>query len=68
MDRDAPDDWRPAKDRVAVLRIAIDDLAVIAEIADRFVVTYAGRIVEEGARTAISEDRQDPGTFTVAHG
>jgi hypothetical protein len=31
-------------------------------------VTYAGRIVEEGARTAISEDRQDPGTFTVAHG
>ena len=38
------------------------DLGVIAEIAQRIVVMYAGKVVEEGASTAIFEDPKHPYT------
>jgi len=38
------------------------DLGVIAEIAQRIVVMYAGKVVEEGATTAIFEDPKHPYT------
>jgi peptide/nickel transport system ATP-binding protein/oligopeptide transport system ATP-binding protein len=38
------------------------DLGVIAEIAERVIVMYAGKIVEEGATEAIFEDTKHPYT------
>jgi oligopeptide/dipeptide ABC transporter ATP-binding protein len=42
--------------------IITHDLGVIAEIARRVVVMYAGRVVEEGQTTAIFEDPRHPYT------
>ncbi|GAB4522356.1 MAG: ABC transporter ATP-binding protein [Roseibium sp.] len=39
------------------------DLGVVAEIADRVAVMYAGRIVEEGTAGMIFDDRQHPYTI-----
>jgi len=42
--------------------IITHDLGVIAEIAERVVVMYAGKVVEEGQTTAIFEDPRHPYT------
>jgi oligopeptide/dipeptide ABC transporter ATP-binding protein len=39
------------------------DLGVVAEIADRVLVMYAGMVVEQGARDAIFHDPQHPYTW-----
>ncbi len=41
------------------------NLAVVAEIADRIAVMYAGRIVEQGSRTDIFDDPQHPYTLAL---
>ena len=41
------------------------NLAVVSEIADRIAVMYAGRIVEQGPRTAIFDDPQHPYTLAL---
>ncbi len=41
------------------------NLAVVAEIADRIAVMYAGQIVEEGSRDAIFGDPQHPYTLAL---
>ncbi len=41
------------------------NLAIVAEIADRIAVIYAGRIVEEGGRDAIFGDPQHPYTLAL---
>ena len=44
------------------IMVITHDLGVIAEIAERVVVMYAGRIVEEGPTVAIFEDPKHPYT------
>ncbi len=47
----------------AALILITHDLGVVAEMADRVAVMYAGRIVEVGAARAIFEDPQHPYTI-----
>jgi peptide/nickel transport system ATP-binding protein len=47
---------------VAVILVT-HDLGVVAEVADRVVVMYGGRVVEEGALVDIFEDPQHPYTW-----
>ena len=46
----------------AAVMLITHDLAVIAEVAQRIVVMYAGKVVEEGQTTAIFEDPKHPYT------
>jgi len=50
------------KDFDAAIMLITHDLGVIAEIAQRIVVMYAGRVVEEGQTTVIFEDPRHPYT------
>ena len=47
----------------AALVLITHDLGVVAEMADRVAVMYAGRIVESGTATQIFEDPQHPYTL-----
>jgi peptide/nickel transport system ATP-binding protein/oligopeptide transport system ATP-binding protein len=51
-----------AEDGLGVLLVT-HDLGVVAEVADRVAVMYAGRIVEEGPVDAIFHDPQHPYTW-----
>lgn len=53
--------------RVVAVRLVTDHLAVIAEIANRMSVMYAGRIVEQCPKTAILGDREHPQPLVVPH-
>jgi peptide/nickel transport system ATP-binding protein/oligopeptide transport system ATP-binding protein len=50
------------KDFDAAIMLITHDLGVIAEIAQRIVVMYAGKVVEEGQTLAIFEDPRHPYT------
>ena len=50
------------KDFDAAIMLITHDLGVIAEIAQRIVVMYAGKVVEEGQTTTIFEDPRHPYT------
>jgi len=43
--------------------IITHDLGVVADLAERIVVMYAGRVVEEGPKSAIFRDTQHPYTW-----
>ena len=47
----------------SAIAIVTHDLGVVAEITDRVVVMYGGRIVEEGGKRAIFSDPQHPYTW-----
>jgi peptide/nickel transport system ATP-binding protein/oligopeptide transport system ATP-binding protein len=47
----------------AAIMLITHDLGVVAELAERVVVMYAGRIVEEGPVGAIFDDPQHPYTL-----
>jgi oligopeptide/dipeptide ABC transporter ATP-binding protein len=51
------------RDRGLAVIIITHDLGVVAEIADRVVVMYAGRVVEEGTLDEIFYDPQHPYTW-----
>jgi oligopeptide/dipeptide ABC transporter ATP-binding protein len=51
------------RDRGLAVIIITHDLGVVAEVADRVVVMYAGRIVEEGTLDEIFYDPQHPYTW-----
>jgi len=50
------------EDYAAAIMMITHDLGVIAEIAQRIVVMYAGKVVEEGKADAIFEDPRHPYT------
>ena len=50
------------KDFDAAIMLITHDLGVIAEVAERIVVMYAGKVVEEGQTTAIFEEPKHPYT------
>ena len=41
------------------------DMGVVAGIADRIVVMYAGRVVEQGPTRAVFRDPQHPYTWSL---
>ena len=43
--------------------IITHDMGVVADLAERIVVMYAGRVVEEGSKSAIFRDTQHPYTW-----
>jgi oligopeptide/dipeptide ABC transporter ATP-binding protein len=43
--------------------IITHDMGVVADLAERIVVMYAGRVVEEGPKSAIFRDTQHPYTW-----
>jgi oligopeptide/dipeptide ABC transporter ATP-binding protein len=51
------------RDRGLAVVIITHDLGVVAEVADRVVVMYAGRVVEEGTLDEIFYDPQHPYTW-----
>jgi len=51
------------RDRGLAVIIITHDLGVVAEVADRVVVMYAGRVVEEGTLDEIFYDPQHPYTW-----
>jgi oligopeptide/dipeptide ABC transporter ATP-binding protein len=51
------------REQGAALILITHDLGVVAEIADRVAVMYAGRVVEQGPVRAIFEDPQHPYTL-----
>ena len=52
-----------ASDRRPGIILITHDLGVVAEIADRVVVMYAGRIVEQGGLDELFYDPQHPYTW-----
>ncbi|HEX7381013.1 MAG TPA: ABC transporter ATP-binding protein [Nevskiaceae bacterium] len=53
-----------ARSKLAVILVT-HDLAVVAQVADRIAVMYAGRIVEEGPAEAIFRDPRHPYTAAL---
>jgi oligopeptide/dipeptide ABC transporter ATP-binding protein len=58
------DELRQLRDETgAAIILVTHDLAVVADIADRVVVMYAGRVVEQGALDELFYDPQHPYTW-----
>ena len=54
---------RLQRDHGSSILLITHDMGVVAELADRVIVMYAGRIVEEGPRAAVFRDPQHPYTW-----